>query len=172
MNGFRLGVVASLGVVLSTSLCISQPPAGGNRRGPGDREGPPRFELGRVLPPHARDQLGLTKEQEQTIAAIEAEVKAKLNKILTDEQKKKLEQLGPPAPFGPRGPGGQRPGGGGPPGDRQPTAQELNRPAVYPDAGIQWFATLDSARKEAERTGRPMLLVSSAPHCAGVSGIW
>ena len=24
----------------------------------------------------------------------------------------------------------------------------------------------------AERTGRPILFVSAAPHCAGVSGIW
>lgn len=38
--------------------------------------------------------------------------------------------------------------------------------------GIQWFATLKTARAEAERTGRPILLISGAPHCAGVSGIW
>jgi hypothetical protein len=39
-------------------------------------------------------------------------------------------------------------------------------------AGIQWFATLKSARDEAERTGRPILLISGTPHCAGISGIW
>ncbi len=38
--------------------------------------------------------------------------------------------------------------------------------------GIQWFATWESGLREAERTGRPILLVSAAPHCAGVSGIW
>lgn len=38
--------------------------------------------------------------------------------------------------------------------------------------GIQWFATWESARREAERSGRPILLVSAAPHCAGVSGVW
>lgn len=39
-------------------------------------------------------------------------------------------------------------------------------------AGIQWFATWESGLKEARRTGKPILLVSAAPHCAGVSGIW
>lgn len=38
--------------------------------------------------------------------------------------------------------------------------------------GIQWFATWESGLAEANRTGRPILLVSAAPHCAGVSGIW
>ncbi|MEI6236044.1 MAG: hypothetical protein WCT04_23560 [Planctomycetota bacterium] len=41
-----------------------------------------------------------------------------------------------------------------------------------PDVNIQWFATLDSAKKEAARTGRPILLISGTPHCSGVSGIW
>ena len=38
--------------------------------------------------------------------------------------------------------------------------------------GIAWYATLDSGLREAKRTGRPILLVAAAPHCAGVSGIW
>ena len=38
--------------------------------------------------------------------------------------------------------------------------------------GIQWYATLKSGLAEAERTGRPILFVSAAPSCAGVSGIW
>ena len=37
---------------------------------------------------------------------------------------------------------------------------------------IQWFATLDRGLAEAKRTGKPILLVSGAPHCAGVSGMW
>lgn len=40
------------------------------------------------------------------------------------------------------------------------------------NAGIQWLATWTSALQEAERRGRPILLVSAAPHCAGVSGMW
>ena len=37
---------------------------------------------------------------------------------------------------------------------------------------IQWFASLDGGLKEAQRTGLPILLLSAAPHCAGVSGTW
>ena len=39
-------------------------------------------------------------------------------------------------------------------------------------AGIPWFATWESGLREAQRTGKPILLVAAAPHCAGVSGIW
>jgi hypothetical protein len=38
--------------------------------------------------------------------------------------------------------------------------------------GIAWFATLDPALAEAKRTGKPILLLSAAPHCHDVSGIW
>lgn len=37
---------------------------------------------------------------------------------------------------------------------------------------IQWFGTLEGARAEARRTGRAILLVSAAPQCHGVSGVW
>ena len=37
---------------------------------------------------------------------------------------------------------------------------------------IQWFASLDEGLKEAQRTGLLILLLSAAPHCAGVSGTW
>lgn len=38
--------------------------------------------------------------------------------------------------------------------------------------GIPWFATWASGQRESQRTGRPILLVAGAPHCAGVSGVW
>ncbi|MCY2946293.1 MAG: hypothetical protein NT142_17505 [Planctomycetota bacterium] len=46
--------------------------------------------------------------------------------------------------------------------------------AVEPrsDAIIQYYATLDRGLAEAKRTGKPILFVSAAPHCAGVSGMW
>jgi len=44
-------------------------------------------------------------------------------------------------------------------------------PAARP-AGIAWYATWESGLAEAKRTGKPILLVAAAPHCAGVSGIW
>jgi hypothetical protein len=57
------------------------------------------------------------------------------------------------------------PRGGGP--------EARTAPATTRDgATIQWFATLERGLAEAKRTGKPILLVSGAPHCAGVSGMW
>lgn len=38
--------------------------------------------------------------------------------------------------------------------------------------GIAWYPTLDAGFKEAKRSGRPILFLSAAPHCGGVSGVW
>lgn len=45
---------------------------------------------------------------------------------------------------------------------------------VEPQKGerIAWFGTWEGGLQEARRTQRPILLVSAAPHCHGVSGIW
>jgi Spy/CpxP family protein refolding chaperone len=60
----------------------------------------------------------LTDDQKKQVAALEAEVKAKLEKILTPEQLKQLKQMRPPGR--PGGPGGQ----GGPGGaENQPKPQ-------------------------------------------------
>jgi hypothetical protein len=61
---------------------------------PARTRGKSRVELGRILPPKARDELNLTKAQEKELARIEAEVKERLSKILTAEQKEKLEDAG------------------------------------------------------------------------------
>lgn len=37
---------------------------------------------------------------------------------------------------------------------------------------IAWYGTLESGLAAAKRSGRPILLISGAPHCHGVSGIW
>lgn len=37
---------------------------------------------------------------------------------------------------------------------------------------IAWYATLESGLAEAQRSNRPVLLISAAPQCLGVSGIW
>lgn len=42
--------------------------------------------------------------------------------------------------------------------------------AVPPRIG--WYGALQSGLAEARRSGRPILLVSGAPQCLGVSGIW
>ncbi len=41
----------------------------------------------------------------------------------------------------------------------------------YP-AGVAWFGTWEGALAEASRTGKPILLLSAAPQCRGVPGIW
>lgn len=45
---------------------------------------------------------------------------------------------------------------------------------VVPSKGdrIAWYGTLNQARSEAKRTGRPILLLSAAPHCHLTPGIW
>jgi len=98
------------------------PPGGGGRKGqPGAGEkgkgGPGRFELGRLLPGPMREELGLSEEQANLIDALEKDVKERLNKILTDDQKQKLNDLGRRGPMGPRFGGGDDKFKGPPPGD-------------------------------------------------------
>ncbi len=64
------------------------------------------------------------------------------------------------------------------------TAQDRSRPnngkgpphpeLVKPQEGnrIAWYGTLEAARAEAKRTGKPMLFVSGAPHCGTTPGVW
>jgi hypothetical protein len=71
-----------------------------------------------------------------------------------------------PAAAGPT-PDGDRP----PPPPAESAGGGLHLPARAA-AGIQWFGTLESGLRVAARSGRPILLVAAAPHCAGVPGIW
>jgi Spy/CpxP family protein refolding chaperone len=155
-----------LGVMTATS------PSQGQQDRPPRRDGPPPprgFEPGKVLPPHIRTGLKLTKEQEMQLDQLEKEVKERLMKILTADQKKKLEELKrrppPPPRDGPR----RRPDRDGRRDRERPREEEARNGSA---AGIQWFASWESGLREARRSGRPILLVSAAPHCAGVSGTW
>lgn len=176
MNRVRVGPLA-LGICLLCVLAAGSQPPPGKDKGPGNKEGPPGgpprpFELGWVLPPHVRPALKLTKDQEKKIAELEKEVKKRLETILTNEQKRTLKAPPPPPP----GAGGQ---GRLPENDNRPdrieTPKQPEKVGARDDAtrgGIQWFATWESGLREAQRTGRPILLVAAAPHCGGVSGIW
>ena len=114
MTRFALAAVCFASAIALTAQ--SQPPGPpGDKKGGKDKD-PPRYELGKVLPPFVREGLNLTREQEKQLAELEAEVKEKLNKILTDEQKKLIESMrpgpggfpgGPDGPKGPDGPGRQ-----------------------------------------------------------------
>ena len=150
------GLVFALGV-----YAPAQPPEGKGRKG--DKEkGPKGFQLGKVLPPFVVDELELTEVQQTKIAALEREVKAKLEKILTAKQKRLIQNARPRR----KGKDDDKDG------EKKDKKDKDNVRMDRPAGGIQWFATLDSARAEAKRTGRPILLVSAAPHCSGVSGIW
>ena len=37
---------------------------------------------------------------------------------------------------------------------------------------IAWFGTWTEGVAAASRAGKPILLISGAPHCHGISGIW
>jgi EF hand len=83
------------------------PPGFGGPGGPG--MGPPR--PGEILPPFLRQRLELSAAQEKQIAELQKEVDARLEKILSADQREQLKEMRS------RGPGGfGRPPGGGPGG--------------------------------------------------------
>jgi Spy/CpxP family protein refolding chaperone len=167
MKRLHFAALAAAAAALSAVAVWAQPPDGGEPKGPG-KKGPPPFEPGRVLPPFIRDGLDLTEEQQRRLGDLERDVKQRLLEILTPEQKTKLEELRRRRPPGKGGDGGGPPKKKGPGGPlEQPRADSSPAPA-----GIQWFATWEGGLAEAQGTGRPILLVSAAPHCAGVSGVW
>jgi hypothetical protein len=139
------------------------------------------FEIGKVLPPHIADTLELSEDQLKQIADLEKEVKAKLTKILTAGQVKKAESSkGLGKMDGKEGKGkdgkgkdGSDKGKDGAAPDKKSSQPRPNMDSkLQKPAQIQWYASLDGGLKEAQRTGLPILLLSAAPHCAGVSGTW
>jgi hypothetical protein len=87
-------------------------PGGRGPGGPGGRGGFGGPPIGQVLPTFVRDQLEITDAQRKQIDDLQREVDEKLAKILTDEQRKQLQEIKDRGP-GRGGPGG--PGGFGPP---------------------------------------------------------
>ena len=124
-NMKRSAIIMALALGVSAWSLTAQeqgapPPSGerppGREGGPGGPGGPGGLHL---LPPRAMEQLNLSADQQKQIAALEAEVKAKLEKILTPEQLKQLKEMRPP--MRPGGQGGMgRPGMGGPGGQGGP----------------------------------------------------
>lgn len=79
----------------------------GSSKGPGfgdfpGKKGPP--PLGQVLPPFVRDALELTDAQRQQLDALQKEVQTRLDKILTEEQRKRLGAFSPKGPPQKKGP--------------------------------------------------------------------
>jgi hypothetical protein len=190
-----LAGIATLGLICFMGLSVWSQPQDGKggpgkdggkdfKKGPGgDKKGPPMgFELGKVLPPHIADTLELSEDQLKQIADLEKDVKAKLTKILTAGQVKKVEAskgLGKMDGKEGKGKEGKDKDGKGDKGKEGAAPDKKSsqpRPAMdsklQKPAQIQWYASLDGGLKEAQRTGLPILLLSAAPHCAGVSGTW
>ena len=190
-----LAGIATLGLICFMGLSVWSQPQDGkggpgkdggkdSKKGPGGvKKGPPMgFEIGKVLPPHIADSLELSEEQLKQIADLEKEVKTKLTKILTAGQVKKAEAsrgLGKMDGKDGKGKEGKDKDGKGDKGKDGPAPDKKSsqpRPAMDSNlqkpAQIQWYASLDGGLKEAQRTGLPILLLSAAPHCAGVSGTW
>lgn len=72
-----------------------------------------------ILPRGAREKLNLTQEQQKQIGDLEADVKKKLESILTAQQIEQLKQMRPQGPGGPGGQGGPGAQGGGGKGGKQ-----------------------------------------------------
>lgn len=173
MRRTAFAALTFLGTAVLILTADAQPPGGGgkDKKGKDGKGPPPKFAPGMLFPPGLREELKLTAEQEKAVAAMEKELKEKLDKLLTPEQKKIVEDFRPRPPMG--GPGG--PGGvpGGPP-DGPPPPRDIGKdePLAKGTGGIPWFATLDAGLAEAKRTGKPILFLSAAPHCGGIAGLW
>jgi hypothetical protein len=113
-----------------TALAAREPAGGGNRGGgppgfgpPDGGPGGPRMgggpppRPGEVLPSMLQQRLNLTAAQTKQVADLQKEVDARLEKILTEEQREQFKQMRERGPggFGPPGRGGRPPGGDGPP---------------------------------------------------------
>jgi Spy/CpxP family protein refolding chaperone len=115
-----------------TSFSSAQPPEGGKGdkkdKGPGGKGGfGPGMkggfgpQIGQIMPVFVQEQLKLTDTQKKDLEALQKDVDAKIEKLLTDDQKKTLKELkerrpGGPGGFGGPGGGPGGPGGGGPGG--------------------------------------------------------
>jgi hypothetical protein len=86
MKRFSIGLTSAAALALFALGSSSQPPPAGKKDGPP----PPRFQLGDLFPPRMTEDLKLTKEQLKQIAELQADVKRKLEKILTAEQMQQI----------------------------------------------------------------------------------
>ena len=129
-------VLALLALGASVCLAVAQDNSSGQQ--PPEAGAPPHRGQGgpgglHLLPPRAQEQLNLTDEQKTQIAALEAETKAKVEKILTPEQLQQLKQMRPPQRQGQGQGQGVQPGQGSPEGLGGQGGQD--RPPQTPPGG-------------------------------------
>lgn len=110
-------------------------PGAEGRGGPGGPGGFARggmMQPGQILPPFLVEQLKLSEDQKKDLAKLQKETDEKLDKLLTDDQRKQLKEMRERGPGGDRGrpgaegrPGGDRgrPGAERPGGERRPEGE-------------------------------------------------
>ena len=111
-------VTFALSVACFLTLAANAQPPGGDKGGKGGPGGAGGFrppQPGEILPGFLQERLKLTDDQKAQLAVMQKDVNAKLDKLLTADQKAQLKTM--------RGPGGDKggnPGGdkGGPGGDK------------------------------------------------------
>jgi Spy/CpxP family protein refolding chaperone len=135
----RLRKLLAVALALSGTVALAQPPEKPKQdppkegekqperpvRGPGGEGGRGGFGGGRggftpskpgtVLPPFMVEQLKLTDEQKKKLEELQKDVDKQIEKLLTEDQKKAFKEIADRGPGGGRGQGGggERPGGGG-----------------------------------------------------------
>ena len=120
-----LAALTAVTLAVPTSLLLAQESSSSTGSSQGNQQGGPGRPHGgpHLLPPHAAETLNLTDEQKQQLKELEAEVKSKIESILTPAQMEQLKQMRPQHP---PGGGGGAPQGGAPEGGNQ--APSTNQP--------------------------------------------
>jgi Spy/CpxP family protein refolding chaperone len=155
--------VGGLAIFFLTALAQPDDKKGPKKGPPGEKKG---WEPGKIMPPYMRDGLELTEDQQKKIDDLEKDVREKLLKILTKDQLDRVKEMGD------KGPPEKGKGKKGKDKDKNKDPETVEAKVTGAHSGIQWFGTWEIGQREAIATGRPILLVSAAPHCAGVSGTW
>ncbi len=158
--------VGGLAIFFLTALAQPDEKKGPKKGPPGEKKG---WEPGKIIPPFVRDNLDLTEDQAKKIDDLEKDVRDKLLKILTKDQLDRVKEMGDKGPKD--GPPEKGKGKKGKDKDKDKDG-EVEAKVTGAHSGIQWFGTWEIGQREAIATDRPILLVSAAPHCAGVSGTW
>lgn len=195
--GRRLGILGLFLLGGTSAWIVAQPPGGGPG-GPPRGEGMPPHPLVEALD---LDKDG-TISAEELQKASESLKKLDKNgdgKLTRDEyspargSRPGMGKGGPDGKKGGSGKGGEGkgkgegkgegkgpPGGpGGPGGDRPPFEDSDKKKMSKAETGanplpeaIAWYTDLFAGLDEAKRTGKPILLMSAAPSCGGVPGMW
>ncbi len=126
MTSIRKLLLCGVALALCSGTALAQKPAdkpadppkdggrgpGGGGRGFGGGFAP--IKPGTVLPANLITELKLTDEQKKKLEELQKDVDKQLEKLLSDDQKKSLKEIRERGPGGggfPGGPGGGRPGG-------------------------------------------------------------